>query len=217
MKNLSKDFLRFNNQTDYNRYYNCKTAAEQLKWENFPVSSLTSEVDSSHYYVHFIANRKLPIDNLSNCVVYRIENGYFKGCYAVVETNVRSRHTDVIVCNLTKVLNYVSVDKILTIEDIDELMENENIAKTTASILKKYDITSTRQQCISFCENLPEQCYLSSAYLKDVVGYLSQTHMQIVGATDPELIKINVCEKRNLDAFKQNLVQAKNAQASLER
>ena len=215
MKNLSKDFLSLNNKTDLNFYYDCQTASEAFSWENFPITSLTSVPDSSHYYAHFGSNKKLPIDSNSNCVVYRIENGYFAGCYAIVELNARSRCTDVIIANLTKVLSYISVNKILTIDEIDALMENENIAKTTARILKTYDITATRQQCISFCNNLPEQCYLDNSFLKNVVGYLSSIHMNIIGTTDPELVKISVCEKRNLDVFKKNLVEAKKANTDL--
>jgi len=81
MKNLSNEFINLTQRTNFNFKYNIQAEAEEINWEGFPICSLTSNPDSTHFYIKFENNTKLPMEKNSSCSIYKIENGYFEGCY----------------------------------------------------------------------------------------------------------------------------------------
>lgn len=212
VKILSDKYIQLTNKTKFNHFFDCKPAAEELNWHNLPINVLTSNADSSHYYIRLKNQKVIPMDNDATCVVYKIENGYFQNCYALIEINRTLWETVVYILNENTTLRYCSIKGALTIDQIESLLTNESISKTTAEILKEFDISQSRQRCQSFCENLPTQCLLNREFIRDVVGNVSKTPMKIIGIANPEFIKINYCLDNNMKIFKSCIVDARNSQ-----
>ena len=214
-KYLSTEYIQLNDRTRFNQIFDCASIIKEQNWEDCPIKSLYSDVDSTHFRINFHSNAQVSAKSNSICLAYKVINGYFKNTYLIVEFDRKSRETYIYIATNDKLLNYLAINKILTIEEVEQLLSNENISTRTASILKEFDITRYRQTCDSFCENLPTECLLNREFIRDVVGKLSQIPLNIIGAPNTKFIKFNECIDNNLKVFKSCIINARNQELAI--
>lgn len=213
---LSEESIQLDSIVLPNSTYSINRETNELNWTDCPVKSVVNRIDTRHYSVAMSSKMFIPVDLKANCELRKIENGYFKDCYVIVERSNSSKFTTIYVVSENKILRYVNSDKVLSDEQINTLFSNEAIAKVTASVLKEFDVTKPRQACQSYCENLPTQCYFNKNFLKDVVGAVSSTPLKIIGTYNPEIIKVNVCVSMNMSVFKQQLANERQVVSEIE-
>jgi len=217
IKILSDKYIQLNDRTRFNHFFDCKPISSENGWDNLPINSLYSNVDSSHYYIKLNNQKEIPMDKSATCLVFKVENGYFQDCYALIEINRTLWETVIYILNDDKVLRYSAIKGVLSIKEVNDLLTNESIAKTTAEILREFNVSYTRQKCQTFCENLPTQCLLNREFIRDVVKAISSTPMNIIGIANPEFIKINSCLDSNLKIFKDSIVLARTENSELNK
>lgn len=202
---LSEKFIKLNGKLDYDFTYNLKQDAINNGWHNFPLVQLSTEYELKHFNIEFKKHSSLPISKFNSCKVFRVESGYFEGCYAIVEHDNMHLTTTIHIANENKVLNYYNSNKLMTHEEINSLIQNKKIAEIAAKQIKTFNVSKKRQACQSFFENLPNQCYLSDEFLKDVVQQLNTTPLTIEGAANLDFVNTSACRKHNLNIFKTEL------------
>ncbi|MBR6779075.1 MAG: hypothetical protein IKM43_02905 [Clostridia bacterium] len=217
MKYLSKQNIQLNGKLVYNYTYDCTKDAKENNWKDCPIVSLSTKSELKHFKIKLINNSVLNVSNFSSCEVRKIIKCYFKDCYAIIELDRQRLVTVVYIANNYNVLNYYLENRILSPEEIDALLSNEKITEISAKNIKTFNIRNARQNCQSFFENLPTQCYLSDEYLKEIVQKIrdKEIPMVIENVADTQFVNIDACRKFNLNVFKEHLNKARKEKVGL--
>lgn len=173
--------------------------ATKEKWEGCPIVSIESEPHWQYFALHLPNQKSVFCDRYSKVQLRKIEHGYFKDCFCVIENG---KTTTVSVLHKYGILIYPEFKKGFSLEKIDELFGDRNIETMVALLLNKYDVSKTRQTYESFCENLPASCWGNEKFKENVLEiYQRLGEVDLENVADENAINKDYCKNKSLNYF----------------
>lgn len=196
--NLSEKFVNiFVGNQSYQRVE--LEAVTKEKWEGNPIVSIECEPHWQYFALHLPNQKSVFCDRYSKVQLRKIEKGYFKNCFCVIE---KGKSTTISILHKNGILIYPEFKKSFSLEKIDELFGDKNIETMVALLLNRFDVSRTYQTYQSFCENLPVSCWGNGDFKENVLEiYQRLGDVDLENVADENAINKEYCKNKSLKYF----------------
>lgn len=169
------------------------------KWEGCPILSIECEQHWQYFALHLPNQKSVFCDRYSKVQLRKIEKGYFKNCFCVIE---KGKATTISILHKNGILIYPEFKKSFSLEKIDELFGDKNIETMVALLLNRFDVSRTYQTYQSFCENLPVSCWGNGDFKENVLEiYQRLGDVDLENVADENAINKEYCKNKSLKYF----------------
>lgn len=182
-----------------------KNVNEKLKLgDKFPSVYAKAKHDTDHFFIE-IDGKQIPCSKSSKTEVRKVTAGQFKGDYVLIERNGGSKEkTSVYLLHDEGFVPLAEEQDLLDIAEIDEMLNNDYLARFTASMLNTFDLGKDNQGYKYFCQKLPTSLFTSkkSDFADRVVKhFFSMGEVTLIPNKNNRFVKTRLCKAEAYEYF----------------
>jgi len=195
MKYLSEERIKLGKKFPGANEIDLTKDLEDIGWQDCPWSK-GQKIDDGKQFRFY--NPFLSIDEKSFCEIRKINSGYLKGHYCLIEF-VNGAYS-MSVNGDGGVLKFPEI-RGGSIEQIDQQLSAESILDVAINKLMVYDIRASRQPYRTFVDYLPKECFADRRFVNAILREIDENRDKVdfVGVADREDINVDHCVAKTIN------------------
>ncbi|MBE7076032.1 MAG: hypothetical protein E7375_03080 [Clostridiales bacterium] len=195
---LDKRSIRVDNKIGLETKVDFGKYAQELGWTDAPRLIATTDSGMTYYAFELPNHNRIAVRKGVRCEIRRINKGYLKDCYCLIEDDGKTLEVNTITDN--GILTF-QAPSCWHYEEMNDIFSDVSLQLMTVDKLTEFDVTRSVQKYESFCERLPNSCFRDPYFVAIVKRALVSERMRFSNVVNTKYINSKECATTAKDYF----------------